>query len=182
MSARSVARRYAAALFDVTRTAGSEERAGQDLSELARTVAGHAELQGVLASPTVPAQVKKAIVLAVLHATGAASDEVRRTVAMLADRDRLAILSDLAAVFGDQLLDAKKIVQADVVTAVPLSAAGRAALTEALGRATGKSVTMTERVDPALVAGVVARVGSVVYDGSVTRQLERLREQLTTNN
>jgi F-type H+-transporting ATPase subunit delta len=182
MSARSVARRYAAALFDVTRKAGSEERAGQDLAELARTVAGHAELQGVLASPTVPASVKKTIVLALLDALGAASDEVRRTVAMLADRDRLAILSDLAAVFGDQLLDAKKIVQADVVTAVPLSAAGRAALTEALGRATGKSVTMTERVDPALVAGVVARVGSVVYDGSVTRQLERLREQLTTNN
>ena len=89
---------------------------------------------------------------------------------------------DLAAAFTDRLEDAQKIVRADVASAVPLSDASRAALTAALGRATGKTVTMTERVDPALVAGIVARVGTFVYDGSVTRQLEKLREKLTTNN
>jgi len=53
-----------------------------------------------------------------------------------------------------------------------------AALVQALGRATGSDVTMSEQVDPAIIGGVVARVGSVVFDGSVTRQLERLRDRL----
>ncbi len=182
MSMRSVARRYAAALFDVAEKAGSEDRAGQDLAELARTIGGHAELVRVLASPTVPASVKRAILVAVMDASGVASDEVRRMIAMLADRDRLGLMPDLAAAFAERLMDAKQIVQADVVTAVPLSAANRATLTEALGRASGKTVTMIDRVDPSIVGGVVARVGTFVYDGSVTRQLERLREQLTTSN
>lgn len=179
MSVRSVARRYAAALMDVARKAGSEERAGEDLAELARTISGHRELVNVLASPTVPAAVKRDILASLMSATGVGSEEVRRVVIMLADRERLGLLPELAEAFADRLLDAKKIVRADVVTAVPLSPSGRAALAEALGRATGKAVTMTERVDPAIVGGVVARVGTFVYDGSVTRQLERLREQLT---
>ena len=181
MSARSVARRYAAALMDVTRKAGSEERAGEELAELSRTISGHKELENVLASPTVPATVKRDILASLMDATGVAAEEVRRMVGMLVDRDRLAALPELAAAFAEQLLDAKKIVRADVVTAVPLSPSGRAALAEALGRATGKAVTMTERVDPAIVGGVVARIGTFVYDGSVTRQLERLRDTLTAD-
>ena len=182
MSARSVARRYAAALFDVTRTAKSEGQAGKDLAELARLISGHAELGRLLASPTVPISVKRAVLAAVMDAAGLASGEVRRMVAMLADRDRLTALPDLAAAFAERLQDAQQVVQADVASAVPLSDASRAALTAALGRATGKTVTMTERVDPALVGGIVARVGTFVYDSSVTRQLDRLREKLAANN
>jgi F-type H+-transporting ATPase subunit delta len=130
----------------------------------------------------VPAGVKREVLAALMDATGIASPEVRRMVALLADRDRLGILPDLAAAYAGLLMDAKQIVRADVVTAVPLTPASRAALADALGRASGKTVTMTERVDPSIVGGVVARVGTFVYDGSVTRQLERLREQLTTSN
>jgi F-type H+-transporting ATPase subunit delta len=64
------------------------------------------------------------------------------------------------------------------VTAHPLTDGPRAAIVAALGRATGAEVTMTERVDPGLVGGLVARVGSLVFDGSVTRQLERMRQTL----
>ena len=95
---------------------------------------------------------------------------------MLADRDRLALLPPVAAAFAERLMDAKRLAQADVVTAVPLTAASRAALADALGRASGKSVTMTERVDPAIIGGVVARIGTFVYDASVAGQLERLRD------
>lgn len=182
MNLRPVARRYASALFDVTHQAGSEERAGQDLAELARAMREHAELGRVVASPTVPSAVKKSMLLAIMDASGATSAEVRRLIGMLADRDRLGIVPELATAFLDRLLDAKRIVQADVVTAVPLTPAGRTALAEALGRVSGKVVTMRERVDPAILGGVVARVGTFVYDGSVTGQLDRLRERLTTGN
>ena len=52
--------------------------------------------------------------------------------------------------------------------------------TSALAKAAGAQVTLTERVDPAIIGGVVAKVGSVVFDGSVTRQLERMGQQLRT--
>lgn len=182
MNLRPIARRYAAALFDVTHQAGSEERAGQDLADLAGAMREHAELGRVLASPAVPSAVKKTMLLAILDASGADSAEVRRLIGMLADRDRLGIIPELATAFAARLMDANRIVQADVVTAVPLTPTGRAALAEALGRVSGKVVTMTERVDPGILGGVVARVGTFVYDGSVTGQLDRLRERLTTSN
>jgi F-type H+-transporting ATPase subunit delta len=139
-------------------------------------------LSRALTSPAIPVTVKRDIVLAVIDAVGSVPVEVRRMMAMLAERDRLAELPELAAAFSDQLMDANRVLRADVVTAVPLSDASRAALTATLGRATGKSVTLHERVDPSIIGGVIARVGSFVYDASLTRQLDRMREQLTTDN
>jgi len=178
MSVRSVARRYATALFDVTRKAGREAQAGEALAEVAQLISGHAELDRLLGSPAIPAGVKRTVVAALMDAAKVNSDEVRRMITLLAERDRLAVIPDLADVFAARLLEAQNIVQAEVSSAAPLTDASRAALAEALSRATGKSVTMTESVDPTLVGGVVARVGTFVYDGSVSRQLERLRDRL----
>lgn len=177
-----MARRYAAALFTVTEKAGSTERAGQDLADLGRLVSEHEELRHVVASPTVPVAAKKAVFAAIMQAAGMASREIRRLVDMLADHERLLILPQLAAVFAERMNDAKRIAQAEVVTAVPLTAASRAALADALGRASGKTVTMTERVDPAIIGGVIARIGTFVYDASIAGQLGRLRDRLTTNH
>ena len=181
MSASSTARRYAAALFDVVRKSGSEERAGRELSDIARSFSGHAELSRLLGSPAIPAGVKRSIVAKIMDAAGDVSPEVRRMIDMLADRDRLAHLPELSSAFSARLLDAQRVVRADVVTAVPLTDAHRTALTGALAQATGKTVTISEKVDPAIVGGLVARVGSMVYDASVTRQLQRIREKLTTS-
>ena len=182
MSDRSVARRYAAALFDVAGRAGRSDRAGGELASLLQTIDGHAELRQVLETPAVPAHVKKEIVSKLLAAAGGFSDEVTRLATMLAERDRLSALRDVHAAYQERLLEEQKIVPADVITASPLSDASRAALTRALGQATGRQVMLNERVDPAIVGGVIARVGSMVFDGSITRQLERLRQKLATNN
>ena len=182
MSDRSAARRYAAALFDVARKAGHMDRAAEELQALVGTVQGHDELRRVLETPAIPAQVKKEIISSVLKAAGGYSDEVSRLVLMLAERDRLSLLGQVQAVYAERLLEERKIVPAEVVTASPLSDANRAALSKALGAATGSEVRLTERVDPEIVGGVIARVGSLVFDGSVTRQLERLRQKLATNN
>ena len=177
-----MARRYAAALFEVAQKAGSAERAGQDLADLGRLMNEHAELRHVVASPTVPASVKQAVFAAIMDATGTVSGEVRRLIGMLADRERLSLLPEIADAFAERLREAKKMAQADVVTAVALTPSSRAALADALGRASGKVVTMTERVDPAIIGGVVARIGTFVYDASVAGQLGRLRQKLTTSN
>jgi F-type H+-transporting ATPase subunit delta len=180
VSARSIARRYAAALFDVTRRVGTEERAGRDLAAIASLIANHDELRSVLATPAIPPQVKKSVMTALLEATGETSVEVRRMLLLLAERGRLPLVPDVADAFSEKLLQLQRIVPAEVVTAVPLSDAARAALAKALEKAAGAQVTLTERVDPAIIGGVVAKVGSIVFDGSVTRQLERLGQRLRT--
>lgn len=177
MSDRSVARRYAAALFDVVKAAGSTDQSGRDLSAFAGMVAGHVQLRQVLETPAIPAARKKAIIDA-LAAAAHVGPEVRRTLLMLAERDRLSILDALVAAYSQRLLEERRILPAEVVTAAPLSDNARAALTDALGKATGSTVTLTERVDPAVIGGIVTRVGSTVFDGSVSRQLERLRQKL----
>ena len=147
-----------------------------------RTVEGHDELRRVLETPAIPAHVKKEILTSILKTSGGYSDEVSRLALMLAERDRLGLMGQIQSLYAERLLEDKKIVPAEVVTASPLSDENRAALTKALGAATGSEVRLTERVDPAIVGGVIARVGSLVFDGSVTRQLERLKQKLATNN
>lgn len=175
-----VTNRYASALFDVTQKAGSTEAAAHSLEQLGTLVSGHQELARVLASPAIPVTVKREIMLAVIDAVGGVPAEVRRMVAMLAERDRLSELPDVVTAFGERLMDWRRVLRADIVTAVPLSDASRSALTDALGKASGKSVTLNASVDPGIIGGVIARVGSFVYDASLTRQLERMRETLTT--
>ena len=179
MSTRSTARRYASSLFDVARKSGKEEVVGKQLAELSQVIAGHTDLRKSLESPAIPIQVKKNLVNALLEAGTDLSDEVKRTLQLLAEKDRIAMLPELATLYSERLMRALNVVPAEVVTAVPLSPNHREALSAALGKAAGGQITLTERVDPKIVGGVVAKLGSVVFDGSVARQLERLREKLT---
>jgi F-type H+-transporting ATPase subunit delta len=101
-----------------------------------------------------------------------------KLIALLADRDRLVLLPDLLAAYRERLLDHLKVVRADVTTAVPLPADRAAAVEQSLAKVTGRTVTLATRVDPSIIGGVVARLGSTIYDGSVVRQLQRMKEKL----
>ena len=98
---------------------------------------------------------------------------------MMADRGRLVLLPAVLDEYRERLLELQNIVRAEVTTATELPPDRLGALQEALSAMTGRTVSMTTKVDPELIGGVVTRIGSVVYDGSVRRQLERLRETLT---
>lgn len=141
-------------------------------------LSSHADLREVLTTPAVAPQKKRAILTAVLEAAGGASAELTRLLWLLADRDRLALVPDIAEAFAEKMREASKVMPAEVTTAVPLGDARRAQLAKAIGQAAGCHVTITERVDPSIIGGIIARVGSVVFDGSVTRQLERMRHTL----
>jgi F-type H+-transporting ATPase subunit delta len=178
MTPRSLARRYAGALFDVVQKNGTVEAAGRDLGAMVELVAGHESLRTVFQSSGVPPQKKRGVLEAILAASGPVAGEVRRLLLLLADRDRLALLTDIAGEFAARAMAARRVLPADIVTAVPLGDARRAAVAQALSRASGCEVTVHERVDPSIIGGIIARVGSVVYDGSVTRQLEKMRHRL----
>jgi F-type H+-transporting ATPase subunit delta len=178
VSARAVARRYANALVDVANKAGRLEQIERDFTSFATLVDAHADLKRVFESSAIPPSRKRALLEALLDKNGVAG-EVRRLLLMLAERDRLGQLSDIVAAFEDRLREQRHEVRAQIVTAAPLNDAQRTSLQQALHEASGADVTMAERVDPAIIGGVVARVGSLVFDASVSRQLDRLKQRLT---
>lgn len=179
MTPATAARRYARALFDVVvQQQGDLDRVGSELDAFAALVAGSAPLSAVITNPAVPAAKKRALVDALVAEAGPVTDPVARTLGLLADRDRLGLVAQIARAYGERVMDHRQIVRADVTTAVPLDGDRAAALASALGAATGRQVLVEQKVDPSILGGVVARVGSVVYDGSVARQLEKMKESL----
>ena len=179
MTSRAAGIRYARALFDVARKEGDIDQAGRDLAAFAQLVAGHELLPRVLANPAIPAPRKRAVVEQLLARAGAVSPIVSKLLLLLADRDRLAILPEIAAAYGDQLMAHARVVRAEVVTAIGLPADRVDALRQGLARATGREVHLEARVDPSIIGGAITRIGSTVYDGSVTRQLEKMKDALT---
>ncbi|HEX6324236.1 MAG TPA: ATP synthase F1 subunit delta [Vicinamibacterales bacterium] len=179
MTPATAARRYAKALFDVVlQQQGDLDRVGRELDAFAALVAGSADLHAVITNPAVPAAKKRALVDALVASAGDVSDPVARTLGLLADRDRLGLAAAIARAYAERVMDHRQIVRAEVTTAVPLDADRAKAVADALGSATGRQVLVESKVDAAILGGVVARVGSVVYDGSVARQLEKMKEQL----
>lgn len=177
MTAQSVARRYAGALFDVTKKSGSIDATFTGLQAFAALVEQSPELSKVFASPAVPMPKKRALAETLATQLGVTA-EVSRLIGIMGDRDRLSMVSAVAAAFETRVMQERNVLQAQVTTAVPLTSERTAALSAALGRATGGTVHVDAQVDPSIIGGVIARVGSTVFDGSVTRQLEIMKTQL----
>jgi F-type H+-transporting ATPase subunit delta len=177
MSTRASASRYARALLDVVIKEGDPEQVEQELTAFADLLVQNPNLQKALTNPAVPVTGKHGIVKELTARLGS-STILTKLLLLLADGDRLMLVPDLLAVYRDRLMDHRQIVRADVTTAEPLAEAKVALLTQRLAQVTGRTVTMTTRVDPSIIGGVVARVGSTVYDGSVATQLDRIKNRL----
>lgn len=177
MSIRTSAARYARALFDVAQKEADLASVGEQLHAVVAAVRDHAELAGALGNRSIPDVARRNIIVAVGEKLGVATP-VSKLLGLLSDRRRLDLLPEIAEVYARRLLDHQNVVQADVTTAAPLSPEATARLEAGLRTATGKQITMRVTVDPSLLGGVVARVGSTVYDGSVRTQLRKMRDQL----
>ena len=177
MSSRASATRYARALLDVVIKEASPEQVGQQLTDLASLFAGSPELQKALTNPAVPVSAKRGVIEA-LSARLSMAPPLAKLLLMLADRDRLALIPELSAVYGERLREHQRVLTAEITTAAPISPERAAQLQQRLSQATGRTVTITTKVDPELIGGAVARVGSVVFDGSLANQLQQMRERL----
>jgi F-type H+-transporting ATPase subunit delta len=171
--------RSARALLEVTERDGDPDRVAAELEAVASAITGD-PAAGVLLSTGFPVARKHEVVDA-LSSRGGLSPIVSRLLGVLVDRGQLPTLPHLAALFRERLLERRNIVPAEVTTAVALPPDRADALARSLGDATGKKVVVTPRVDPSIIGGVVAVIGSTVYDGSVTGQLTRMRQKLVEN-
>ena len=178
MTNRTAATRYARALFDVASNEGADlTTIGEQLAGFAALFKQHPTLEKVLLNPAVPAPRKRAAVID-LTARMAVSPVLAKLLALLAERDRLVLLPELADTYRARLFEHQKMVQAEITTAAPISPERAKAIEQSLARVTGSTVSVTTRVAPELIGGLIARVGSTVYDASVTRQLDKMRRRL----
>jgi len=173
----SIARRYAKALFGLARDAGRVEAWANSLQSLKAAVEGSPDLRDVLSNPVYSKEQRRAIVEK-LAAGLSLDDDPRNLLFLLAERNRLSYLSAVVDTFRD-LADAHLgRMRARITSAVKLDDGAAQAIADKLSQATKTKVLLDRVVDPAIVGGVVAHVGSLVYDGSVRTQLEDLRKQL----
>jgi F-type H+-transporting ATPase subunit delta len=180
MSLRTSATRYAKALFDVALKESDPAQIERDLTTIVDAVQQHGELRRVLASPGTP-QTARLNIMKALSDRAQVQPPVSKLLALLADRGRLELLPDLLEVYRERLLAHHNIVRANVTSAAPLSPEKLEALAAKLGGLTGKKVELDTTVDPAIIGGVIARVGGTVYDGSIRTQLAKMRQQLVEN-
>jgi F-type H+-transporting ATPase subunit delta len=180
MTARASATRYARALFDVALQESIVERAEQDLASFAALLTQHPSLQSTLTHPAIPGQKKRKVTEELASRLGL-STPVSKVLMLLAERDRLGIVLDLLEIYRERLLDHQQVIRAEVTTAEEMSSERTTELRDRLARATGRRVTLTTRVDPGILGGVVTRIGSIVYDGSLAAQLAKMRERLTSS-
>lgn len=175
---RALASRYARALFEVALVEADPRAIECELANFVALFEQSEPLRRALWSPAVPVARKLAVVSEI---TGRAeyAPPLAKLLKLVAERDQLALLQHLLEAYRRRLMDHLGIVRAEVTTAAPLSGDRLRAVEKALARATGKQVTISTCVDPAIVGGVVAKVDSTVYDGSVVRQLERIKEKMT---
>jgi len=185
----SIARRYAKALFSLAEEKGQVEQWSKGL-EVLRHLLALPQLREALSSPALEADARRTLAKGLAVAVEVASpkllaaavlgleEDVRNLLLLLAERNRLAYLP---AILDDyRALADRKLgrVRAKVTSAVPLAHDDVKRIAEKLAQATKGQVIVETSVDPAILGGVVAQVGSVVYDGSVRAQLDELRRAM----
>jgi F-type H+-transporting ATPase subunit delta len=173
----AISTRYARALVDVVTEPGSgldPQIAMEQLRQSAAMIATSDDLRNALLSPAVSPSRKRAVIAKLINV----HVKIRNFLYVVIDHRRVHEIPSIVEAFEVLLDEHLGFVRADVSSARELTEAQRAALEIQLTRMAGKKAKLKFQTDPALVAGVVARVGSTVYDGSVKGQLERLRATL----
>ena len=177
MRETTIARNYADALLELARRANDMEGWGRMIQEVADAVNGDATLRHFLESPRIATEHKTDVL------SKAFQDRMPRLfvryLQILVTKGRQMLLPEIASAYRDLLDEAEGRVHAQVTFARPVSDDQRAAVAAGLSKLLGKEVVPHVTVDPAIVGGVVVKVGDRVMDGSVRRRMRLLRDRLT---
>jgi len=177
MTGTTIANRYARALADVIVERRETDEVVKELIDFERMMSEHPQLRDVFASPVIATERKRAVLDELLPLIG-----LRQTSAnflrLLLNNSRLHDLDQIMNALSRELDTRMNIVSAEITTAREIGQQEKAALQSQLKAATGKEVRLQFRTDPAIIGGVVTRIGSLVYDGSIKNQLAQLKRRL----
>jgi len=176
----AVAIRYARALVDLATRSGetaTPESVIEQLASFEQALKLSPALRNVLASPAVPVLQKRSLIARLVRELGL-SDLVRRFLLVLMERRRMNLLGEIRQAV-EQLLDERLgVVRVDLISAHEITPDQRRVLEEGLAQLTGRRPRTRFFIEPDLIGGAVARIGSVIYDGSIRGYLETLKRRL----
>ena len=177
MSLQTIARRYATALADVAIDRHDERVVQNELDQWGAMIESSPQLKEVFANPTIVYDHKRKVLEDLIART-----RVRETTSsflrVLLKNQRLSQLRDIVERFGQVLDERGGVVAAHVTTARPIPEDLRNSLHETLAAATGRKVRLSFATDESIIGGLVARIGSTIFDGSVQSQLDRLANEM----
>lgn len=168
---------YARVLFELASAADDVDAVDAGLRTVLETVRGSVQLRDALADESLPAEKKRAIVSDLF--SGSIAPEAVAIATLAIERGMGESLGAIVERFGEIAEAERGIVVADVTTAVPLTDALRASLTEKLAAALGRPVTLREHVDGSILGGIRINVAGRVLDGSLSSQLDAMRTTLS---
>ncbi len=177
MSLTTIANRYARALADVIVERRETNEVVKELIGFERMMDEHSQLRDVFASPVIATERKRAVLNELIARIGP-----RKTTAnflqLLLSNSRLHNLDQMLRALSRELDSRMNIVSAEITTAREISENEKAALQNQLKATTGKEVRLEFRTDPAIIGGMVTRIGSLIYDGSIRNQLAQMKRKL----
>lgn len=175
----SVSRRYARALVDAILAQKMDaDIARLQLRSIGQAVHDSDDLRRVWESPAVPPTQKRALLDAITKQMSVVKP-IRNFIAILIDNRRIAMLDDIIRQFESELDAQLGFVEAEISSARTLTPGEKRDLETRIERMTGKTVRARYASSPELLGGVLIRVGSTIYDGSVRGQLEKMRQELS---
>jgi F-type H+-transporting ATPase subunit delta len=177
---QAVARRYATALADVVIERGEAREVRDELTAWEEMMQSNEQLLEVFRNPTIPYEQKRKVLNALIERT-----RVRPMTAnflqVLLQNQRLAELGEVNKRFAQVMDERSGVVSAQVTTARPVPESSQEALRNKLATLTGKKVSLSFTTDEELIGGIVARIGSTIYDGSVRNQLQQVKERMRSD-
>lgn len=177
MKAGAAAQRYAKAVFSLGVDSGEFERIGQEIGAVVAAIETNDALRAILLSPQHDAAAKTGVVETIAVKKGFTST-TKNFLLLLVDRGRLPLLPEMYRSY-QKLSDEKAgRMNATVVTASQLTEPLIKEIASSLEKKTGKKVSLSSEVDPALIGGVVIKIGDIIYDGSIKTQLNKLRDNI----
>jgi len=177
MANEDAVRGYAQALLSIAEAEGVLDRVQDELYAFAKSVGRHGDLREALTDAALPAERKKAVIEELLEER--AHPLTVTLVGFLVDAGQASRIGPIAEELAREAAHRSERTLAEVRAAVPLTAAQRSRLADALTKATGHPVELKVDVDPSVIGGVVARVGDEVFDGSVASRLTEAKQHLT---
>ncbi len=173
----TLAKRYATALVEIAQEQNALDKYARDLDSLGQLVNESRDFREILTNPVFTREDKKKIAGPVLQKLGA-DPMVINFVYLLIDRKRIDQLSGIEKAFRAKVDEIRGITRGEVISAEPFNTQQLGRVTDTLAKVTGKQVVVTTKVDASLIGGLIARVGDMVFDGSIRTQLNQLQESL----
>lgn len=177
MSENKAGSRYAKALIDLSTEQNALEQIKNDVVLMEQVISDNSELEAILQNPVIPLNKKASILAGIfgkqVHAITSAY------LKLIVSKGRAGVLFDTTKAFIRQYNEIKGIVTAEVTSAVALTEANKAEITEIVKKNGAKEVTIKEKIDEKLIGGFILKVGDRQFDASISGSLQKLKKELS---